>query len=431
MNYHQTLDFLYSQLPMYHRIGAAAYKVDLNNTITICKLLGNPQEHFKTIHVAGTNGKGSVSHMLASVLQEAGYKTGLYTSPHLKDFRERIKVNGKMILKKDVCFFVEKNQKAFKKIKPSFFEMTVGLTFQHFKNESVDVAIIETGLGGRLDSTNIIHPILSVITNIGFDHMNLLGNTLEKIATEKAGIIKTKAPVVIGETQKSIKHIFIDKAKQLNSNIYFADENYSVKKTINSNSNLSDKLFDVYLNKKLIFKKTKLPLLGYYQKKNLVTVLNSIDVLNTIGVKINEKNVRKGLTNTIKNTGLMGRWQILQKQPLVICDVGHNKDGIGEITKQLKDIAYKKLHFVIGVVNDKDVSGILKFLPQKATYYFCKANIPRGLDAKILEEKAKELGLKGKAYSSVKEAFKKANQNATRDDLIFIGGSFFTVAEVL
>jgi len=431
MHYHQTLDFLYSQLPMFHRVGAAAYKADLKNTITICNLLGNPQQQFKTIHVAGTNGKGSVSHMLASVLQQAGYKTGLYTSPHLKDFRERIKVNGKMILKKDVCLFVENNMENFKKIKPSFFEMTVGLAFQHFKNESVDVAVIETGLGGRLDSTNIIHPILSVITNIGFDHMNLLGDTLEKIATEKAGIIKTKTPVIFGETQKSIKPIFIDKAKQLNSNIFFADENYLVKKVTNNNSELSGQLFNVYLNKKLIFKKIHLPLLGNYQRKNLTTVFNSIDVLNTIGVKTNEKNVRKGLTNTVKNTRLMGRWQVLKMKPITICDVGHNEDGIREVAKQLNSYSFKKLHFVLGVVSDKDVSGILKHLPKSATYYFCKATIPRGLNAEMLKAKANQFGLKGTAFQSVKEAYEKAIQHASDNDMIFIGGSFFTVAEVL
>jgi len=431
MNYKQTLDFLYSQLPMYHRIGAAAYKADLDNTIAICNLLNNPQHHFKSIHIAGTNGKGSVSHMIASIMQSAGYKTGLYTSPHLKDFRERIKINGKMIPKKKVTTFIEENKKAFDRIKPSFFEMTVGLAFQYFKEEQIDVAIIETGLGGRLDSTNIINPLLSVITNISNDHSTLLGDTLEKIAMEKAGIIKRKIPVVIGQTQNDTKHVFIAKAGKEKATIQFADQLFQIKNLRHKNGLRPLFVVDVFRNNKIYYKDLSCELTGNYQKKNIATVLRSIEILNNIGYSIEEKFVRKGVEKVITNTGLNGRWQILQQKPLTIYDIGHNEDGIKQVLDQIKKTPHDKLHFVIGMVNDKDIEAIMRLLPKSAVYYFCKANIPRGMDALELAKIAGNHQLKGKVFFSVADALKAAQSRAKMNDLVFVGGSAFTVAEVI
>ena len=400
MNYKDTLNYLFSQLPMYQRTGAAAYKKDIGNIIQACNILENPHEKFKSIHIAGTNGKGSTAHMISSILQEAGFNTGLYTSPHLKDFRERIRINEKMISKKEVMDFVNENKIKFEKIKMSFFEYTVAMAFNYFSKSNVDIAIIETGLGGRLDSTNIIKPELSIITNIGFDHTNLLGNTLEEIAKEKAGIIKEKTPVIIGRKQEEIKNIFKEIADKKNSPIYFAqNKNYR-------SNNLS-------IN---------------YQNENINTTIAALEILNW---KIDEHHISEGLTNIHKNTGLQGRWQTLSKSPLTICDTGHNIDGVKNIIQEITNIKFNKLHFVFGTVNDKDTNKILELLPKEAKYYFCAAKIDRALDATELKNKSAEFNLKGDSFNSVKEAYQESISQAEQDDLIFIGGSTFVVAEVL
>lgn len=426
MNYTETLDYLYSQLPMFQRIGSAAYKANLDNTIAICKLLDNPENKFRSIHIAGTNGKGSTSHLLASVLQSAGLKVGLYTSPHLKDFRERIKINAEFISEQYIVDFVKKHKSDFENIQPSFFEMTVGLAFDYFADQKVDIAVIEVGLGGRLDSTNVITPELSVITNISYDHTVLLGDTLEKIAIEKAGIIKKGIPVVIGESQTEVKSVFNERADQLSSPIVFADEKY---KALNVHHSAGAKLF---LNMD-IGKYTNLQseLLGIYQQKNICTVLSAIDVLNSHGFNLSEAAIRDGIKNVITQTGLLGRWQIISKQPLVIADTGHNEAGIKEVLNQIKQTPHDQLHFVLGMVNDKDISKILQLLPKNAAYYFCKAQIPRALNAEELAAQAVTAGLKGDTYSSVAEALIAAKKNAKPHDLVFVGGSTFTVAEVV
>jgi dihydrofolate synthase / folylpolyglutamate synthase len=438
MDYQQTLDYLFAQLPMYHNIGAAAYKADLNNTLAICELLDNPQRNFKCIHVAGTNGKGSVSHFLASVLQENGYKTGLYTSPHLKDFRERIRVNGKMIPEKYVIDFVEKYDTAFGKIKPSFFEWATGLAFDYFTSEKIDIAILETGLGGRLDSTNVVTTEVSVITNIGWDHSNLLGDTLDKIAGEKAGIIKHIVPVVIGETQAYTEKIFLKKAEEEKSEIVFADQKYKVLKTVQTfNKKMS---LDVTIDaddgsdRPSFFKMptiVKSGLTGLYQSKNIITALAVIDMLIKRSYQFKAENVLRGFRNVILNTGILGRWQKISEKPLTFCDTGHNEDGIKEILQQLESMNYSKLHIVMGMVNDKDIQKIMAMLPKDATYYFCKANISRALSDTELMNTAVSNGLMGKAYGSVQNAYEAAKANAGEDDLIFVGGSNFVVAEVL
>lgn len=396
---------MFKQLPMYQRIGKAAYKVDLSNTITLANHLENPEKSFKSIHVAGTNGKGSTSHMLASVLQEAGYKVGLYTSPHLKDYRERIKINGKPISKKYITEFIEKYHSFFEEKCFSFFEMTVGLAFSYFNDKKVDIAIIEVGLGGRLDSTNIITPVVSVITNIGLDHTQFLGNTLAQIAYEKAGVIKSRVPVVIGETTPETKKVFIEKAKQEDSPLIFVEEeNIQTFKT---------------------------DLLGNYQQKNSKTAIATLQVLQQQKWKITDKNIKNGLINVVKNTGLLGRWQILKESPKVICDTAHNKHGLTSVLKQLTEERYKKLHIVLGVVNDKNLENILPLFPVKAQYYFCKPKIARGLNEVLLKEQAIAFGLNGKPFSSVNKAYQTALQEARIDDVIYIGGSTFVVAEVL
>lgn len=412
MNYTETLNYLYSRLPMYQRIGAAAYKADLNNTIAICKFLGNPENKFKSVHVAGTNGKGSVSHMLAAVLQSAGYKVGLYTSPHLKDFRERIKINGKMIPKEYVAGFVRKYKKNFEKINPSFFEWTVGLAFEYFSKEKVDIAVIETGLGGRLDSTNVINPLLSVITNISYDHQNLLGKTLPKIATEKAGIIKKNGIVIISEKQKQTKKIFEERSKQEKSLILFTEDFVSASPFGGQGA------IDCGLK-------------GSYQKKNIPTVLLASEVLNDIGFEMSSKAVARGLKDVVKLTGLRGRWDILSKKPLTVADIAHNEAGIREVFNQVKNTPHKKLHIVFGTVNDKDIRKILALLPKKATYYFCKADIPRALDAYVLADEASKFGLKGKVHDSVQKALKSAKKSASVTDFILITGSAFVVSEAI
>ena len=428
MNYRETIDYIFKQLPMYQRIGKAAYKADLNTSIQLLDYLDNPEKKFISIHIAGTNGKGSVSHMIASVLQTAGLKTGLYTSPHLKDFRERIRINGKVINKNYVVDFIELNKAAFEKLKLSFFEMTVGMAFQYFFENKIDIAVIETGMGGRLDSTNLINPELSIITNIGLDHTQFLGETIEKIAVEKAGIIKKNTPVVIGETQNQIRNIFIEKAKLENSQIFFADQNFEAE--LIDNKDIYYNIFNIKKNGKLFLKNIKLPLKGDYQSKNLVTSLQALNILaDKFGIK--NEHIFEGIFKTVENTALMGRWQILKQNPITICDTGHNIDGIKYIVNQISNFHFSKLHFVIGVVNDKNIDKILKILPKKAIYYFCKAKIPRGLNAQILKEKAKNFNLDGKAYNSVTTAYQSAVNSAKKTDMIFIGGSTFIVAEVV
>jgi len=436
MTYRKTLDYLYSQLPMFHRIGAAAYKPDMKNTIALCKLLRHPEKKFQAIHIAGTNGKGSTSHMLAAILQTAGYKTGLYTSPHLKDFRERIRINGKMIPKEEVIFFVEKHKKAFDKIHPSFFEWTVGLCFDYFAREKVDIAVIETGLGGRLDSTNVITPLLSIITNIGWDHTNLLGDTLEKIAMEKAGIIKPGVPVIIGEENKKIRDFLVNQAKKKKSKFYLPKISGRV-----TSFNLYKREGNKMVNGKLTYL-IDLPdgsrwfaplfeLQGYYQKKNIVPVFQAARLLQSAGFNLGVDDVAIALSNVSRLTGLRGRWEIINERPLTICDVAHNKDGLSEVVKQLKTTLYHHLHFVFGVVNDKDIAPMLKLLPKKATYYFCKANIPRAMDANQLKQRAEKFKLNGSVYSSVKTALSTAQKKARKNDLVFVSGSTFVVAEAI
>ena len=428
MTYQQTIDYLFSRLPMFQRVGAAAYKANLDNTISICKALGNPEKKIKCVHVAGTNGKGSSSHMLAAILQQAGYKTGLYTSPHLIDFRERIKINGKLIPKTDVVKFVENYKTIFEDIEPSFFEWTVGLAFHYFAEQEVDVAIIEVGLGGRLDSTNVIKPQCCLITNIGFDHVNLLGNTLPLIAAEKAGIIKEKIPVVISQTQLDVLSVFNTKAQSLKAPIIFADKQYKVLSHDFQDGLLCAELLEKITNNTQHY---KLDLTGTYQLKNLQGVLSCINSLKQKGFLIEDENVLYALQHVKKLTGLMGRWQILSEKPLIIADTGHNEDGITEVVKNIERYSYKKLHMIIGVVNDKDVTSILKLLPKNATYYFCKANIPRALPEKELFDLAKQHDLKGKKFASVALALSEAKKVAKANDLIFIGGSTFTVADAI
>ncbi len=431
MTYKQTLEYLQSMLPMFHRIGAAAYKADLSNTLRLCQLLDQPQHKFRSVHIAGTNGKGSVSHMIASVLQSAGYKTGLFTSPHLKDFRERIRINGKKIPKKEVTSFISRWKSDFEEIRPSFFEWTAALAFEYFAREKVDVAVIETGMGGRLDSTNVVMPLLSVITNIGMDHMAFLGDTLSKIAGEKAGIIKQNVPVVIGERHPETTEVFLKKAREMNSPIFFAEDLICIEPARGFIPEKKGSSYHVFQNQTLRFKHLNCPLAGIYQKKNLVTVLAALELLKTRGIDLNEVQIRKGIAGVVRQTGLMGRWQVLGKNPLIICDVGHNEEGIKYVLNQISILKYKHLHFVLGMVNDKDVNSILSLLPPEATYYFCKPNIPRGLDANLLATAAIDYRLNGLVYGSVKQAFHAATRNAQAADLVFIGGSTFVVAEVL
>ena len=421
MTYQQTLDYLYNNLPMFQRIGPAAYKVDLGNIVVLMKAMGNPEKHFKTIHVAGTNGKGSSSHMLASILQEAGYKVGLYTSPHLKSFTERVRINGEEIGQSSVVEFVQRIKPLIEEISPSFFEITVALAFDYFSNSKVDIAVIEVGLGGRLDSTNIITPEVSLITNIGLDHQSLLGNTLEKIAGEKAGIIKYKVPVVIGQKQPSIEKVFTTKAGDEGALLFFATDSYTVEQA-------NPERLNCLKSNQLLIEGLKPDLKGDYQRLNLPGVLQTIDLLK--GYKITEDQLRAGLENVIINTGLKGRWQLVGEHPLIIADTGHNLDGVQMIVNQLKSYSYTQLHIVWGMVDDKSINEVLELLPKDAMYYFCAAHIPRALPPAVLNKKAGELGLKGDVYDSVALAIKNAKQNADDNDLIFIGGSTFVVAEI-
>ena len=405
MNYIETTNWMFSQLPMYQNKGKSAYKSDLSNTLKLAQHLIHPESKFKSIHVAGTNGKGSTSHMIASVLQEAGYKVGLYTSPHLKDYRERIKINGKCISKEFVVEFIQEHKAFFEANQLSFFEMTVGMAFTYFAESEVDIAIIEVGLGGRLDSTNIIIPEVAVITNIGLDHTQFLGNTIELIAKEKGGVIKPGVPVVIGQTQLETTPIFDELAKDNGASIYYADQLET----------------DVYES----------DLKGSYQKHNINTAVQALFQLKEKDFAIKAQDIKTGLLNVVKNTGLLGRWQLLQEQPKVICDTAHNKEGLGYTLEQLKTETYKELHMVLGFVNDKNLEDLIGMFPQNSAYYFCKPAISRGLDAKELKTKFEAQNYFGNAYGSVQEALNEALNNAGSDDLIYVGGSTFVVAEII
>lgn len=427
MNYEQTIQYLFEKLPMFSRLGAAAFKKDLTNTIALCNALNNPQQKFKIIHIAGTNGKGSVSNMLAAVLQTAGYKTGLYTSPHLKDFKERIKINGVLCSEEFIIQFTKKIQPYIEIIQPSFFEITVAMAFEYFAQQQVDIAIIETGLGGRLDSTNIITPELSVITNIGYDHMNILGNTLEKIAFEKAGIIKQNVPVVIGETHKETANVFVKKANEVNATIVFADKQRWIADWQYEHHLLNVSVAN-HLNDE--HEKYSLDLNGIYQTKNLLTVLEALHQLRFKGWSINKKDIQYALQHTKKITGLHGRWEVIHQQPTVVLDVAHNEDGIKQIVQQLALINYNRLHIIFGMVKDKAIDNVLKLLPKQANYYFTQAQIERALNAEALRDKAITEELNGNCFLNVNIALKEAMQNADKNDLILICGSVFLVGEV-
>lgn len=430
MNYKETLDYLFNQLPMFHRIGKAAYKADLVNTLKLDEYFDHPHRKFKCIHVAGTNGKGSTSHMLAAILQKAGYKVGLYTSPHLKDFRERIKINGEMISEEEVVCFVEKHRSLFEDMEPSFFEMTVALAFDYFARRQVDIAVVEVGMGGRLDSTNIITPILSIITNIGLDHTEFLGKTIGEIAKEKAGIIKPRIPVIIGEWEEESAKVFEEKAKEENSTIVFADKLFSIKR-----SHLKDdkQYFEIDAPSSSHIQSTSyvVDLNGSYQKKNLLTVLSAVDTLIKQNlVKVGYDDLAEGLSNAATMTGLMGRWQVKSYNPTVILDTGHNAHGFIHSMQQLKQQSYEKLYFILGVMGDKDLESILPLMPKDAYFFFTRADLPRAMESKLLAEKCIAYGLNGEAIEPVYAALEKAKKTATAKDVIFIGGSTFVVAEV-
>lgn len=431
MNFSETIHYIYSRLPVFQRVGPAAYKNSLENTLRIDDMYGNPHRQFKSIHVAGTNGKGSVSHMLAAIFQSAGYKTGLYTSPHLKDFRERIRIDGKMISKQDVTEWVEnfiKNNELWK-IEPSFFELTVAMAFDFFAQNCVDIAIVEVGLGGRLDSTNIITPEVSVITNIGMDHTSLLGTSIEIIANEKAGIIKTGVPVVVGERQRETTPVFLKAAARKKAPLFFSGQEFTVTYTMN----------DIYGNQLVAveqegirkFPGLKLDLKGSYQQKNIPPVLKTVELMREKGWNIPLQAVYEGFENTTRLTGIQGRWQVLGNNPLIVCDTAHNAEGITAVVDQIRQIAFKKLHFVFGMVKDKDPEEVLRLLPANAFFYFTKADIPRALHETVLTDIARGIGLKGASYSTVQAAFQQAESNAGKDDLVFIGGSTFVVSEIL
>lgn len=405
MTYQETVDWMFAQLPMYQRQGASAFKKDLTNTLNLSQHLGFPEKKFKSIHVAGTNGKGSVSHMLASILQEAGYKVGLYTSPHLRDFRERIKINGKEVSKPFVIGFIERNKAFFEMHKLSFFEMTVGMAFDYFARQKVDIAVIEVGLGGRLDSTNIITPVASVITNISLEHIQMLGDTLEKIAYEKAGIIKPDIPVVIGEKHPETVPVFNKIASERKSTIIYAE----------------DKKLEILPS----------DLKGAYQQKNIPTVLATVNLLGELNFSISKAELKKALLSVVKNTGLKGRWQVLSEKPKVVCDTAHNPAGLKYVFDQIKLENFNKLHIVFGVVNDKDLNSVVPFLPVDADYYFCRPDVPRGLETSVLKEKMKAFGIEGREYESVGKAYLAALRMAGEDDFVYVGGSTFVVAEII
>lgn len=428
MTFQETIDYLYQLLPVFHREGKKAFKADLTNTIRLCEYLGNPQSQFKSIHVAGTNGKGSTSHMIAAILQTAGYKTGLYTSPHLKSYTERFRINGLAIPEQQIVSFVQKHQDVIEKLKPSFFELSVALAFNYFAENKVDIAVIEVGLGGRLDSTNVITPALSIITNIGRDHTDILGNTLEAIAYEKAGIIKENVPLVVSERQEStISDVFIERANELHSPIFFATDSFSVKEI---STNFHEMIVDVFDGNDLVYRGLSMQLSGKYQLKNILGILKSIHVLNSIGYKITDSDIRFGLANSISLTGLKGRWQILKNTPLTICDTAHNIDGLREVLNALASLSKKNYYFILGFVKDKDILPILSLFPKEAFYYFCEAKSPRSLPAEELNAIASSIGIQGKVVANVNHAMQIVDNQVGEEDIVFVGGSNFIVAEI-
>lgn len=427
MTYPEAIEYMYSALPMFHREGKKALKPGLDNILLLCRSIGNPQNKIKTVHIAGTNGKGSTAHCIAAVLQAAGYKTGLFTSPHLKNFTERVRVNGVPVSEQAVCQYLEENRNLLDRVKASFFEMNTALAFWHFAEQEVDIAIIETGLGGRLDSTNIITPLLSVITNIAYDHTDLLGETLPEIASEKAGIIKPEIPVVISEVQPETIAVFLKKAAECQSELFMAEGIWRIQ---DSGLENGYRICNVYKRSELILPNLNCQLKGNYQLKNLPGILQAINILNQQGFKTSDESIRYGLSHVTQLTGLKGRWQTLALNPLVICDTAHNEAGIKEVTEQIYQIKARNKHIVIGMVNDKDPNKVLSLLPTDALYYFCAPNLPRGLNAEELQKMAVPYGLKGMAWSSVAKAVSEAIARAAKDDFVFIGGSNFVVAEI-
>jgi len=427
MTYEECIAYLYSQLPVFHRVGSSAIKKGLDNTLALAEALGNPHQQLKSVHIAGTNGKGSSSNMLAAVLQAAGYKTGLYTSPHLKEFTERIKINGKDIPTDYLVNFVQQHKSLFEEIKPSFFEMTVALAFRYFADEQVDIAIIEVGLGGRLDSTNIITPLISLITNISYDHQDLLGNSLESIAREKAGIIKPGVPIVISKTQPEIAPVFEEVASTNQADIYFADQIFEIAAGENYNTHQQ---FEVVKGGQKYLPGLDVSLGGQYQRYNIPGVLGVIELLNQKGFRVTEENIRQGFSNVTGYTGFKGRWQILNQKPLIICDSGHNEDGIKQVVAQLESLKASQVHVVFGMVKDKDITKVLQLLPSTYKYYFCQASLPRALPATELKALAADYNLRGAYYPDVNTAIRAARQQAAETDVIFIGGSTFVVAEI-
>jgi len=426
--YQKTLDYLFQQLPMFQRVGAMAFKKDLTNIKALCNLLGNPQEQFPAIHIAGTNGKGSTAHILAAVLQGHGLKVGVHTSPHYRDFRERIKINGELASEQFVVDFVETYKAAWREIQPSFFELAVAMAFQYFAEQKVDVAIIETGLGGELDSTNIITPILSVITNISYDHQQFLGDTLPEIASAKAGIIKQNVPVVVGEKQEEITDVFEEKAEGKKADLRYASEHYIAKFL---SSNLYHSHFNIYRNNELLYEKLEVNLIGNYQQFNLQTALQVLELLPESLFVVEEKKLREGLKNLKTTTNFIGRWQVLSETPLILADSAHNEAGIQVAMKYLLSFPFSQLHLVLGFANDKDLDKVLPLFPPNAIYYFAKANVPRGLDAQVMKEQAKQYDLNGSVHTSVKNALEVAKNQANENDLIYVGGSIFVLAEVI
>ncbi|WP_046242525.1 bifunctional folylpolyglutamate synthase/dihydrofolate synthase [Hymenobacter terrenus] len=430
MTYSETLSYLYEQLPMFQRVGAAGYKKGLGNTLALAEALGHPEGQFRSVHVAGTNGKGSSSHLLAAVLQAAGYKVGLYTSPHLREFTERIRVNGQELSPNYLVQWVARWRPLFETVEPSFFEMCVALAFSYFAEQRVDLAIVEVGLGGRFDSTNIITPLVSLITNISYDHQALLGNTLPEIAGEKAGIIKPSVPVVVSQTQPEVAAVFEREAAAKLAHLVFADQIYQATFSAESSPETGLRPLSVTQHGRPYLPNAELGLPGDYQQYNLPGVLATLDELRALGFRVTEAAVRTGLRQVTALTGLRGRWSIIGRRPLVVCDTGHNAAGLGFVVAQLRRLPHQQLHLVIGTVNDKDVASMLALLPAEGTYYFCAATIPRALPAEELAQQAATVGLPGKAYDSVAAAVAAARAAAGPDDAVFIGGSTFVVAEV-
>jgi dihydrofolate synthase / folylpolyglutamate synthase len=429
MTYKKAVEYILEQLPMFQRIGKAAYRAGLENTLQLDAYFQHPHHHFKTIHVAGTNGKGSVSHMLASILAESGLKTGLYTSPHLIDFRERIRVNAHMISRDFITRFIKQHRAYFRTFDPSFFEISVFLAFEYFKHQQVDIAVVEVGLGGRLDATNIIHPLVSVITNIGKDHTEILGDTLSKIAMEKAGIIKPGIPVVIGESNQETLPVFKEIASQKQSALIVADEKYSINYSLGSPDGFQ--VFNVHKEQDVFYANLKCGLNGFYQRKNVVTALSAIDLIRESGIPVHEKDIFAGIRKVVDNTGLSGRWQITGENPKVVCDTAHNADGIKWVVQQITETPFKKLYMVVGFVNDKDIHEMLKFLPVQASYSFVRLSVPRTMDENLLAAEARKHGLKGNAWNHIKEAMEHVHASAAKEDLIVITGSNFLVADYL